>query len=72
MGIHCPKLQRMLASVHEFLAAPARALPGFSPRLDFGCRSGALQLGRSEIHCPKLHRRLTYFQQKLPANLRIC
>jgi len=61
----------VLASVHGFVAAAPMAMPGFSPRPDFGCRSGALRLGRLEIHCPKLHRRLTYFQQKLPANLRI-
>ncbi len=39
--IHCPKLQRGLPSVHGFDAADARALPEFSPRLAFGCRSGA-------------------------------
>ena len=37
----CPGFHRGLASVHRFVAAPARALPGFSPRLNFGCRSGA-------------------------------
>ena len=37
---HCPKLQRGLISVHGFVAAVARALPGFSPRLAFGCRPG--------------------------------
>jgi len=58
MGIHCPKLHRVLASVHGFVAAPARALPGFSPRLNFGCRSGALRLGRVETCCPKLQRGL--------------
>ena len=38
--IHCPKFQRDLSSVHRFVAAVARALPGFSPRLAFGCRPG--------------------------------
>ncbi len=38
---HCPKLHRGFPSVHRFVAATARALPGFSPRLAFGCRSGA-------------------------------
>ena len=38
--IHCPKLQRGLSSVHGIVAAVARALPGFSPRLAFGCRPG--------------------------------
>jgi len=37
---HCPKLQRGLISVYGFVAAVARALPGFSPRLAFGCRPG--------------------------------
>ena len=37
---HCPKLQRDLSSVHGIVAAVARALPGFSPRLAFGCRPG--------------------------------
>ena len=36
--IHCPKLQRDLSSVHGIVAAAARALPGFSPRLAFGCQ----------------------------------
>ena len=40
----CPKLQRGLPSVHGFDAADARALPGFSPRLAFGCRFGAAGL----------------------------
>ena len=40
----CPGFHRGLASVHRFVAAPARALPGFSPRLNFGCRSGAAGL----------------------------
>ena len=38
---YCPKLQRGTTSVHGFDAADARTLPGFSPRLAFGCRSGA-------------------------------
>ena len=38
--IHCPKLQRGLSSVHGIVAAVARALPGFLPRLAFGCRPG--------------------------------
>ena len=38
---HCPILQRSLASVHEYVAAARHTLPGFSPRLAFGCRSGA-------------------------------
>ena len=38
---HCPKLQRALASVHGFVAATRHTLPGFSPHLAFGCRSGA-------------------------------
>ena len=38
---HCPKFQRDLSSVHGIVAAVARALPGFSPRLAFGCHSGA-------------------------------
>ena len=41
--IHCPKLQRGLSSVHGIVAAVARALPGFSPRLAFGCRSDAVR-----------------------------
>ena len=41
--IHCPKLQRGLSSVHGIVAAAARALPGFSPRLAFGCRSDAVR-----------------------------
>ena len=40
---HCPKFQRGLISVHRFVAAVARALPGFSPRLAFGCRSDAVR-----------------------------
>ena len=40
-GSHCPKLRRGHASVHRFVAAHARTLPGFSPRPAFGCRSGA-------------------------------
>ena len=42
-GSHCPELRRNPASVHEFIAAHARTLPGFSPRLAFGCRSGAAE-----------------------------
>ena len=38
---HCPKLHRGFPSVHGFVAAAARALPCFSPRLAFGCRPGA-------------------------------
>ncbi len=38
---HCPKSQRGITSMHGFVAAAARALPGFSPRLAFGCRPGA-------------------------------
>ena len=38
---HCPILQRSLTSVHEYVAAVRHTLPGFSPRLAFGCRSGA-------------------------------
>ena len=41
---HCPKLHRGPASVHGFVAAHARTLPDFSPRLAFGCRSGAARL----------------------------
>ena len=41
--IHCPKLQRGLSSVHGIVAAAARALPGFSPRLAFGCRLGTVR-----------------------------
>ena len=40
---HCPKLQRDLSSVHGIVAAVARALPGFSPRLAFGCRLGTVR-----------------------------
>ena len=40
---HCPKLQRDLSSVHGIVAAVARALPGFSPRLAFGCRPSAVR-----------------------------
>ena len=42
--IHCPKLQRSTTSVHGFVAATHRALPAFSPRPCFGCRSGAARL----------------------------
>jgi len=38
---HCPILHRGPASVHRFVAAARHMLPGFSPRLAFGCRSGA-------------------------------
>ena len=38
---HCPKLHRGFPSVHRFVAAAARTLPGFSPRLAFGCRPDA-------------------------------
>ena len=38
---HCPKLHRGPASVHRFVAAARHTLPGFSPRLAFGCPSGA-------------------------------
>jgi len=38
--IHCPKFQRDLTSVHGIVAAVVRALPGFSPRLAFGCHPG--------------------------------
>ena len=41
---HCPKFQRGLTSVHGIVAAIARALPCFSPRLDLGCRFGAAGL----------------------------
>ena len=41
---HCPKLHCGPASVHGFVAAHARTLPDFSPRLAFGCRSGAARL----------------------------
>ena len=37
----CPELRRDPASVHRFVAAHAQTLPDFSPRLAFGCRSGA-------------------------------
>ena len=40
---HCPKFQRGLSSVHRFVAAVARALPGLLPRLAFGCRSDAVR-----------------------------
>ena len=40
-GNHCPKLQRSLTSVHEYVAAVRHTLPGFSPRLAFGCPPGA-------------------------------
>ena len=39
--IHCPKLNRGVTSVHGIVAATVSALPGLSPRHDFGCHSGA-------------------------------
>ena len=42
--IHCPKLQRGTTSVHGFDAADARALPGSSSRLAFGCQPCAAGL----------------------------
>ena len=38
---HCPKLYRGVTSVHGIVAATVSALPGLSPRHDFGCRSSA-------------------------------
>ena len=52
---YCPKLQRGTTSVHGFVAATDRALPGFSPR---PCFRLSLRRGRTEIHCPKLQRAL--------------
>ena len=40
---HCPKFQCGFISVHGIVAAVARALPGFSPRLAFGCRPSAVR-----------------------------
>ena len=40
---HCPELQRVLASVYEYVAATRHTLPDFSPRLAFGCRFGAVK-----------------------------
>ena len=38
---HCPEFHRGLPSVHEYVAATRHTLPGFSPRLAFGCRTSA-------------------------------
>ena len=46
--IHCPKLYRGVTSVHGIVAATVSALPGLSPRHDFGCRSSAA--GACMIH----------------------
>ena len=52
---YCPKLQRGTTSVHGFVAAADRALPGFSPR---PCFRLSLRRGRTETRCPKLQRGL--------------
>ena len=64
--IHCPKLQRGTTSVHGFVAAAARALPAFSPRPCFGCRSGAAgqkiiarNFNAALLRCMDLSRQLT-------------
>ena len=61
---HCPKLHCGFPSVHGFVAAAARALPGFSPRLAFGCRPGAARqkiiarnLSAAFLRCIDLSRR---------------
>ena len=61
---HCPKSQRGITSMHGFVAAAARALPGFSPRLAFGCRPGAARqkiiarnLSAAFLRCIDLSRR---------------
>ena len=41
--ISLPETSPRPASVHEYVAAHARTLPGFSPRPAFGCRSGAAE-----------------------------
>ena len=60
----CPKLQHGTTSVHGFDAAFARALPGFSPRHDFGCHSGAAgrklvdrNFNAAQLRCMDLTRR---------------